>query len=472
MVNVKNRTVKKIFACVAVFAVLNSSAQGAYKVEIDDDTYVSDEVYFTPVSTWDEVVAERINLAEGKVLFYAGEENQTYKINAEVMPLNTTNKKITYKSDDITIAEVDENGVITPTDKIGDTFIDIKCGNALAKLKVRVVKGVEGVAMSQSEMTLYADKPITAKLTAMVSPTDATIQKVSWYSEDESIAAVDSEGLVSPCGVGETAIYAKTEDGDYTAKCTVTVTTWEKRKEEIPVVYSDYDMTVNEMVELQMNVSPTVFTNGVFPAGEENVEQYVNPENLVSGYEKYQFMDLGASNNVDSAILDTYLKGKGVLDGRGSEFKQAADNNSISEVYLVIHACLETGNGSSELSNGIEYNGVTVYNLFGIGAVDEAPIEAGAEYAYKQGWTSVKKAIEGGAKWISENYINNSKYGQNTLYKMRWNPEKPAEHQYATDIAWASKQAKSMSSMFEAFPTAKYKFEIPRYDGQEELEIK
>ena len=237
-------------------------------------------------------------------------------------------------------------------------------------------------------------------------------------------------------------------------------------------VISDYDMTVDEMVEEQMTAEPTVFTNGVFPASEENVEQYVNPENLVSGYEKYQFMDLSVSNNVDSATLDTYLKGKGVLDGHGSEFKKAADDNNVSEVYLVIHSCLETGNGSSDLANGVEYNGTTVYNLFGIGAVDESPIDAGAEYAYKQGWTSVEKAIEGGAKWISENYINNSKYGQNTLYKMRWNPEKPAEHQYATDIAWASKQAKSMSSMFEAFPTAKYKFEIPRYSGQEKLEVK
>ena len=53
----KNPTVKKIFACVAVLTVLTGSAQGAYKVEIDDDTYVSDEVYFAPVSTWDEVKA-------------------------------------------------------------------------------------------------------------------------------------------------------------------------------------------------------------------------------------------------------------------------------------------------------------------------------------------------------------------------------------------------------------------------------
>ena len=76
----------------------------------------------------------------------------------------------------------------------------------------------------------------------------------------------------------------------------VTVTTWEKRKEDIPVVYTDCDMTVDEMVEEQMTAEPTVFTNGVFPASEENVEQYVNPENLVSGYEKYQFMDFPRCN--------------------------------------------------------------------------------------------------------------------------------------------------------------------------------
>ena len=55
---------------------------------------------------------------------------------------------------------------------------------------------------------------------------------------------------------------------------------------------------------------------------------------------------------------------------------------------------------------------------------------------------------------------------------MRWNPAQPAVHQYATDIAWASKQAKDMSGMFEAFPTAKYQFEIPVFAGQNKLQIR
>lgn len=457
---------------ISAILLMTSSVLGAYKVETDDDEYVSDTVFFAPVSTWDDVDAQIINLKKGRMIFYAGRENEPQKIETAVMPINATNKKLTYKSEDISIAEVDGNGYVTPTDKIGNTVIDIQCGKALSKMKVSVVRGVEGVAMSQSAMTLYADKPITARLEALVAPADATIRDVEWYSDDESIAFVDDEGLVSPCGVGTTDIYARTLDGGYITKCTVTVTTWSKRIEDIPVTYTDYDMTIDEMVEAQMQANPTIFTNEVIPADKDGVEENVNPENLVSGYDKYQFIDLGASNKVDSDTLNSYLRGKGVLSGRGSEFKSAADSNNISEVYLVIHACLETGNGTSRLAEGVEYNGVTVYNMFGIGAVDVSPISEGAKYAYEQGWTSIEKAIEGGAEWISENYINNSKYKQNTLYKMRWNPDKPAVHQYATDIEWASKQAKSMSSMFEAFPMAKYRFEIPVYNGQEKPEVK
>lgn len=463
---------KKLLIILSAFMLFASTVFGAYNVETDDDAYVSDEVYFTPVSTWEDVAARTINLKQGKVIFYEGRENEPYRIEAAVMPINATDKRLTYKSEDISIAAVDGNGVVTPTGRIGDTVIEITSGRAHARLKVSVVKAVEGVHMSQSEMTLYVDKPVTAQLSAVVSPDDATIKDVEWYSDDETIASVDKDGLVYPCGVGTTDIYARTVDGGYETKCTVTVTTWEKRHEDIPVVYTEYRMTIDEMVEMQMTTSPTLFTDEVIPADETHVEQYVNPMNLTSGYDKYSFMDLGASNDVDISTLDSYLNGKGVLSGCGASFKSAAEINDISEVYLVIHACLESGNGTSQLANGVEYNGVTVYNLFGIGAVDEAPVAEGAKYAYEQGWTSIEKAIEGGAEWISENYINNSKYQQNTLYKMRWNPDKPAVHQYASDVAWASKQAKSMSAMFEAFPTAQYRFEVPVYEGQDKPEIR
>ena len=100
--------------------------------------------------------------------------------------------------------------------------------------------------------------------------------------------------------------------------------------------------------------------------------------------------------------------------------------------------------------------------MFGIGAVDGNAVNGGAKYAYEHGWTTPEKAIYGGAKFISENYIN-GEYRQNTLYKMLWNPGAPGKHQYATDIGWAVKQAQTMKRFYEGFGISA-RFEVPSYE--------
>src|SRR5699024_8556005 len=128
---------------------------------------------------------------------------------------------------------------------------------------------------------------------------------------------------------------------------------------------------------------------------------------------------------------------------------------NINELYLISHALLETGRGSSNLARGILVNKVNgksvtprvVYNMFGIGAIDSNADKYGSEKAYELGWFTPEAAIIGGAKWISNSYINNPTYQQDTLYKMRWNPKQPGVHQYATDIAWASKQTRTLDTM-------------------------
>ena len=462
---------KLLILTLLIITSVMTTAFAAYNVETDDDEYVSDSIYFSHRCTWGYIPAERINLKKGRITFYEG-SHVSEKIETDVMPINATDKKVRFKTRDVTIAQVDANGVVTPTGKAGETIIDITCGKAKSRMKISVIKPVKGVAISQGTLTLYADKPVAAQLEALVSPDDATVKDIIWTSGDESIAYVDKDGFVYPNGVGSTEIIAETVDGGYKASCAVTVTTWEKRKDDIPVTYSSYNITVEEMAEKQMSASPTVFTTGIYAATEEEVLSFVNPENLVGSYNKYQFLDLGEQNGISAETLDAYLKGKGVLSGKGDVFKAAAEENNISEVYLVIHACLESGSGMSTLANGVDFDGTVVYNLFGIGAVDSDPIYGGASYAYSEGWTTVEDAIWGGAKWISENYINNRNYRQNTLYKMRWNPESPANHQYATDIEWPSKQAEDMAAMFEAFPSASYRYEIPVYRGMKKPRIR
>jgi len=182
--------------------------------------------------------------------------------------------------------------------------------------------------------------------------------------------------------------------------------------------------------------------------------------------ELYQFFILSGDTGVSETQLGQELKGKGILDGRARAFIQGGKQNNINEIYLVAHALLESGNGTSRLATGLYVDPETgryvsnpselqklelvkVYNMYGIGAFDSDPLRGGAERAFQLGWTTPDKAITDGARWIAESYINNSTYRQDTLYKMRWNPANPGVHQYATDIAWAAKQTRTLDQMFE-----------------------
>ncbi|MDR5659963.1 SH3 domain-containing protein, partial [Serpentinicella sp. ANB-PHB4] len=168
----------------------------------------------------------------------------------------------------------------------------------------------------------------------------------------------------------------------------------------------------------------------------------------------YQFLVLSGSSGISASNLNNELRGKGILDGKGQAFIEAGRSNNINEIYLLAHALLETGNGTSDLATGIRVDKVdgksvtprVVYNIYGIGAFDGEAKRLGAEYAYKQGWFTPEDAIIGGAKWIADRYTKRS---QDTLYKMRWNPINPGYEQYATDIGWATKQTRNMDLMLE-----------------------
>lgn len=71
----------------------------------------------------------------------------------------------------------------------------------------------------------------TAQLNYAVLPTNAQLQTVKFTSSDTAVATVDTSGLITAkeiSGAFATAIITvKTDDGSYTAKCTVNVTTTE-----------------------------------------------------------------------------------------------------------------------------------------------------------------------------------------------------------------------------------------------------
>ncbi|ERJ11292.1 LysM peptidoglycan-binding domain-containing protein, partial [Haloplasma contractile] len=234
------------------------------------------------------------------------------------------------------------------------------------------------------------------------------------------------------------------------------------------------------LVEAQYNMTPTsVFHDQTAQnpeywgkATREQISYYSNPNHFVqSETESYQFLVLNYHQGMDVQHLNTLLENRGVFDGMGSVFDQAASNYDVSQVYLIAHAMLETGNGTTPLAQGtlvteVDGQPVTprvVYNMYGINALDANPNQYGAEYAYKQGWFTVEDAIDGGAEWISSNYINHPTYQQNTLYKMRWNPSAPGIHQYSTDVAWAYHQTFIIAELLAPLPDIELEYDIPTF---------
>ncbi|WP_447547300.1 glucosaminidase domain-containing protein [Staphylococcus aureus] len=155
----------------------------------------------------------------------------------------------------------------------------------------------------------------------------------------------------------------------------------------------------------------------------------------------YQMLNLGKYQGVSASALNKILKGKGTLDGQGKAFAEACKKNNINEIYLIAHAFLESGYGTSNFASG-RYG---AYNYFGIGAFDNDPDYA-MKFAKNKGWTSPAKAIMGGASFVRKDYINK---GQNTLYRIRWNPKNPATHQYATAIEWCQHQASTIAKLYK-----------------------
>lgn len=296
----------------------------------------------------------------------------------------------------------------------------------------------------------YYDDPTSAKATPL-------------KTFNEQIFQVSKRQVVN----GKTWYYGKLSNGKYV---------WIKEtdlKKQL-VKYSNSHRTLNQAAAIQQNAygaAPQVQRNGYgwSNASLSEIKNAMNPEKLANDDTlKYQFLRLDRPQNISVASLNQLLKGKGVLENQGAAFSQAAAVSGVNEIYLIAHALIETGNGQSQLAKGanivnnyVNTKSMTKYhNVFGIAAYDSNALYYGINYAKQAGWDTVSKAIVGGAKFISQDYI---KAGQNTLYKMRWNPDNPGTHQYATDINWANANAQYLKQLYNEIKAVGKYFEISNY---------
>ena len=158
-------------------------------------------------------------------------------LTATVDPSDASDKTVTWKSSDASIAAVDANGKVT-FEAAGTATITATATNgtedaaddktATCEVTISAKKvNIESVKLDQPTLTAtVGDAAVT--LTATVTPDDATDKTVKWTSSNESVATV-ADGVVTFVAAGTATITATAPNGtddtadDKTAECAVTV---------------------------------------------------------------------------------------------------------------------------------------------------------------------------------------------------------------------------------------------------------
>lgn len=144
---------------------------------------------------------------------------KTAVLKASISPSNTTDKSITWESDDAAIVTVDKSGTIKGI-KPGVTHVRALSCNEAVYGYIRITVTALNVQPTSVEIKgpVRIAQHYTGQYTAAVLPGNATDRSVSWKSSNTNVAAVDSAGLVRGVGEGTAIITATTVNGKSASK--------------------------------------------------------------------------------------------------------------------------------------------------------------------------------------------------------------------------------------------------------------
>lgn len=145
---------------------------------------------------------------------------QTEKLTATVLPENTSDKTVTWASDNEAIATVAADGTVTGV-SVGVANITAKCGDVSATCKVTVNPvPAATVTINVPDTKIYVGDKLT--LSAMVAPDNTTDKTLIWTCSTPEIATINAQtGELTAIAPGEARI--KATCGEATGMATVTI---------------------------------------------------------------------------------------------------------------------------------------------------------------------------------------------------------------------------------------------------------
>ena len=153
----------------------------------------------------------------------------TQSLTATVSPSNATEKAVIWSSSNTSVATVSDTGFITAKAS-GNAIITVTTfdGHKTATCSVTVsaaTVAVTGVSLSKTSLSMTVGD--TQRLTATVTPSNATDKSVRWSSSNTSVATISSSGVITAKSAGTATITVTTNDGAKKATCDIFVTALE-----------------------------------------------------------------------------------------------------------------------------------------------------------------------------------------------------------------------------------------------------
>ena len=188
-----------------------------------DGFYRYFDFYFEITVSENVVKVSNIVMANQKTM----DVGTSTRLATQVYPINATNKKLLWTSNNYNVAHVNDDGLVTALSP-GTAYVTCVAddgGGAYASCKVDVAAIMpSSLSLSQEEMELT--EGATRQLSVVFTPANTTYKNLLWTSDNTSVATVDSNGNVTAVGIGVCNITATTTDGsNLSVSCKLKVTT-------------------------------------------------------------------------------------------------------------------------------------------------------------------------------------------------------------------------------------------------------
>lgn len=136
------------------------------------------------------------------------------QLTANLTPSNTTETDIIWSTSDNSLADVNQEGLVSLK---AEGVVDIRATSASSEsifdgLKINIAAEAVDIISITVNGTTPLEVGSNAQFTVVYNPTNTTERGIVWTSSNNSVATVDSNGLVTAVGVGNATITASSID--------------------------------------------------------------------------------------------------------------------------------------------------------------------------------------------------------------------------------------------------------------------